>query len=184
MVKQILILHAGQVSLLQSQNTQKGLEVRKNDGQVPSPSSSTQRCDIEDVIPGLSGHAVANNPSGLDTLDPFAATPATTSYSTPNTSTPNLGELSPAKAEFFLEKFRTLHLKFFPFFHIPAEMTALQLQAERPFLWLNIRAVCTQSVAEQSALGVRIREIIAKEVVVECERSIDLLLGLLCYIGW
>jgi hypothetical protein len=181
--KEMLILIVCQVSLLQSQNAQKGPEPRRGDGQLASPSSSAPRSDIVTAPTGLTAHALANNPMPFDSLDPLVS-PAPTTYSTPHTSPSQLEELSPTKAELFLERFRTLHLKFSPFFYIPPEMTALQLQTERPFLWLNIRAVCTRSAAEQSTLGVRIRETLAKQVVVESERSIDLLLGLLCYLSW
>lgn len=39
-------------------------------------------------------------------------------------------------------------------------------------------------MAEQQELGASIREILSKQVYVEFERNIDLLLGLLAYLGW
>ncbi|RYP60922.1 hypothetical protein DL771_010331 [Monosporascus sp. 5C6A] len=87
-------------------------------------------------------------------------------------------------AEESLRIFRENHLRFFPFVYIPPETTADDLQRERPFLWLNIRALTCKSLAQQSALSNRIREIIAQKVLVESERTIDLLLGLLGFLAW
>lgn len=63
-------------------------------------------------------------------------------------------------------------------------MTSKRLRKERPFLWLCVMAVSSTDVARQNALGRAVREIAAREIMVEGERRIDLLLGLLCFIGW
>ncbi|KAI1499760.1 hypothetical protein F5X99DRAFT_430360 [Biscogniauxia marginata] len=83
--------------------------------------------------------------------------------------------LSTAQAEETLQLFREHHLKTFP---------AAQLASERPYLWLNIRAICSKSPSQRSALGLRCREITAKKVLVDMERNIDLLIGVLAYLGW
>jgi hypothetical protein len=45
-------------------------------------------------------------------------------------------------------------------------------------------AVSAKSSARQVALGIKIRRIIAEKLLVEHERSLETLVGLLCYIGW
>ncbi|KAI1863722.1 uncharacterized protein JN550_009422 [Neoarthrinium moseri] len=109
-------------------------------------------------------------------------TPTTTITSTPESS--RIDEISHVKAEEILRLFRTLHLKFYPLIYLPDTTSARELQHERPFLWLVIRAVCAQSAVEQDALGDQVREILAKQLIVDCERSIDMLLGMLTYMGW
>ncbi|CAM1504638.1 Fc.00g022290.m01.CDS01 [Cosmosporella sp. VM-42] len=94
------------------------------------------------------------------------------------------GPTLPEQAGDYLETFRRFHLKTFPFVHIPPEVTAAQLQRERPFLWLNIRAFCCKSVAEKNKVDKNIRQILAQSLLVDSERSLDLLLGLLAYLAW
>lgn len=92
--------------------------------------------------------------------------------------------LVPVRAEATLSIFRHQYLKYFPFTHIPGEVSAQQLQLERPFLFLNIRAVCSQSQAETDRLGDRIRETLGSKFFVEQERNLDILQGLLVHLAW
>jgi hypothetical protein len=59
-----------------------------------------------------------------------------------------------------------------------------QLQYERPFLWLVIRAICSRSRARQNALGLEIRKILAQAMLLDCSRSLDLLFGVMVYAAW
>ncbi|KAI2638625.1 hypothetical protein GGS21DRAFT_509197 [Xylaria nigripes] len=92
--------------------------------------------------------------------------------------------MPPIQAAEALDFFRQYYLKFFPFVYIPSEMDAAQLQHERPFLWLAICAVCCKSQVKQAALSRRILEELAHRMLITCERSIDMLLGTLCALGW
>lgn len=94
------------------------------------------------------------------------------------------GHLIPVHAEALLNIFRHQYLKYFPFTHIPSEASAQQLQLERPFLFLNIRAVCSQSQAETDKLGYIIRKTLGSKFFVEQERNLDILQGLLVYLAW
>lgn len=98
------------------------------------------------------------------------------------TSHPLTGDLPEASEH--LRTFRAHHLKFFPLVYIPATTTPQQLQQERPFLWLCIRAISTRSLEQQDELGRRIRETQCRQLLIEGERSIDLLLGLLAFLAW
>lgn len=92
-------------------------------------------------------------------------------------------DVSDSEAEQCLSSFRS-KLKYFPFIHIPEEATASTLQQDRPFLWTCILAVSTKSSALQIRLGFKIRRLIAERLLIQHERSIELLLGMLAFQGW
>lgn len=94
------------------------------------------------------------------------------------------GEPSPFEAESILQRFRNEYLVLFPFVWIRQDMTAQELQRHRPFLWLNIRTVCEKSCRRLYALGDRVRELLARKILVDLERDLDILLGLMVYLGW
>ena len=83
-----------------------------------------------------------------------------------------------------LEIFRSQMLRTFPILVIPESMTAQQLRQDRPFLWLCIVAVSSKSSAQQLALGREVRRNIGQKLVLEGEKTLDLLLGLLVYLAW
>ncbi|KAI0548849.1 hypothetical protein F4679DRAFT_548830 [Xylaria curta] len=88
------------------------------------------------------------------------------------------------QAEKTLVLFRDNHLKMFPFTYINSDTTAAQLQRERPYLWLNIRSLCTKSPSQQSALFGQCRELLVKKTFIDAERNLDLLQGLLVLLAW
>ncbi|KAK2777595.1 zn 2cys6 transcription factor, partial [Colletotrichum kahawae] len=145
--------------------------------------------------------------------DAAIPTPATTVTKWPSTSGSPSGwealptdEPSPAEAEESLRKFREetivgfpAHIKilgakevllttkrqlFFPFHYIPPHFSSHQLKDTHPFLWLNIMSVTSRSNKRRLALGDKIREIIFQRIVVEREKNLDLLLGLIATLGW
>jgi hypothetical protein len=119
-------------------------------------------------------------------LTPAATDDCTSSSFNPSPSSfrDASGEPSPVQAEEYLINFQTYKSKYFPFIYIPSTTSALQLVQERPFLWLCIMAVGSKSTLEQQVLGSKIRQIVAQDMVVQSEKNIDLLLGLLIFIGW
>ncbi|KAJ8119591.1 hypothetical protein O1611_g10578 [Lasiodiplodia mahajangana] len=126
-------------------------------------------------------------------IGPAAITPASTSYTTCSTAGSTPSPLpapahdtltSAAQAEETLMFFRQHHLKTFPFVYLPPDMTAAQLQRDRPYLWLNISAVCCKSPLKQAVLSQQTRGELGHRMLVSCERSIDMLLGALCLLGW
>ncbi|KAF2726468.1 hypothetical protein EJ04DRAFT_530247 [Polyplosphaeria fusca] len=92
--------------------------------------------------------------------------------------------LSGDMAEERLATFRSIFLPAFPFVSLPPELSSIELRRAKPFLWLVIMSLTTKSSIQQLAMGEIIREIMAKRVVVGCEKSLDLLLGIICYMGW
>ncbi|KAI3339851.1 hypothetical protein F4824DRAFT_39554 [Ustulina deusta] len=122
---------------------------------------------------------------------PTVVTPAATSCATCSTANSTPSPLpapahdvlmSAPEAEETLALFRRHHLVFFPFVYLPPDMT--YLQRDRPYLWLNICAICSKSPIKQAALARQSREEIAHRLLIACERNIDMLLGTLCFLGW
>lgn len=93
-------------------------------------------------------------------------------------------DLTPFEAESILQRFRNGYLTMFPFVYIKSDTTAQQLLQYRPFLWLNIRTVCEKSAPKMHAMGDHVRDLLGRKVLVELERDIDVLLGLMVYLGW
>ena len=94
-------------------------------------------------------------------------------------------EPTPSEAEAYLTVFRTEKVKYFPFIHLTEKTNARQLCQERPFLYLCVMAVCSKTRVQQRALGLKIRERIAQHMLHEpADNHLDLLLGLLAYLGW
>ncbi len=131
--------------------------------------------------------------SGLDdhTPDLPVLTPGTTdsegiSGNSPASFLSNfIGPLpSPVEAEQYLTTFQTYKAKYFPFVYIPSTTTAQQLRQQRPFLWLCIMTIASRSTSQQQVLGSHIQHVVAQEILLKSGQSIDLLQGLLAYIGW
>ncbi|KAK1714396.1 hypothetical protein BDP67DRAFT_618253 [Colletotrichum lupini] len=100
------------------------------------------------------------------------------------TPTQTASPKNPDEAEALFEAFRGQNLKYFPFLNFKATMTAEELRGERPFLWICIMTVASRVSSQQLALGQRVRQIVSHKLLVENERSIDYLLGLLVILGW
>jgi hypothetical protein len=83
-----------------------------------------------------------------------------------------------------LKTFLSCQLKHLPFIILPESAGAQELRQERPFLWFCIMTVSSKSSVQQAALGREIRIILGHQVLLEGERTLDLLLGLLTYIVW
>ncbi|KAI1080844.1 hypothetical protein F5B20DRAFT_539175 [Whalleya microplaca] len=149
----------------------------------PAASSAYSQVSVNTAL-DMSEY-MRNNLISPDETSKTHEIPTATSYPTPSSvASHNDVGLEPAQAEETLQLFREQHLKFFPFVYIPPETAAVQLQQRRPFLWLNIRTICCKSASQQQVLGLRCREILAQKTLVDLDRDIDLLLGLLTYIGW
>jgi hypothetical protein len=83
-----------------------------------------------------------------------------------------------------LDTFCRTFLPFFPIVHIPASMEASDLRQQKPFLWLVIMSLTTKSVEQQRFMGDTIRKVFSQKVVADHEKSMDILLGLICYLAW
>ena len=164
------------VSLLKAgvQSEVNGNAVRVDDETPPSShyegglatSVSSDRLPNVPVVP--TGKIVPGGPSSTDSESILH----------------DAAEPSPVVAEEYLATFHASKSKYFPFVYIPPTTTAPQLRQERPFLWLCIMTIASRSTSQQQVLGNKIRDTLAQEMLLKSEQSIDLLLGLLAYIGW
>ncbi|KAI0491188.1 hypothetical protein F4859DRAFT_508976 [Xylaria cf. heliscus] len=155
---------------------------------LPAATAAAAAASLSTVADRHSNGAATNK---VVPVGPTVVTPASTAYATCSTanSTPSPApahdlHTSAAEAEETLVFFREHHLRFFPFIYLPPDMTAAQLRRDRPYLWLNISAVCCKSPTKQAVLSRQIREQLAQKILVSCERNIDMLLGALCLLGW
>lgn len=89
-----------------------------------------------------------------------------------------------AELEETLETYRTKMAPFFPLVIIDKNVTARELMEERPFLSLVIRAICPKSTSKQAELGMEVRRVLGREMLMEGAKNIDLLLGLLVFASW
>ncbi|KAH7127862.1 hypothetical protein B0J13DRAFT_564629 [Dactylonectria estremocensis] len=93
-------------------------------------------------------------------------------------------ELPPLEAQQTLGNFRKCHLQTFPFLHLPDGLNAQQLISQRPCLWLAIRVICSKSSSEKSDLDTQFRAMISQRVLIDADRDLDLLLGLVAWLSW
>jgi hypothetical protein len=95
-----------------------------------------------------------------------------------------LAGVTPTEAEDALETFKSSYLPWFPFVLIPDSMTAEQLRNVRPFLWLNIMLVTSRSSPQYQRMGDIVRRELSEAMVMDSEKSLDLLLGMIVFLGW
>jgi len=146
---------------------------------------------------GASGCEIPSSASSTSTCQPFIsrldslADAATTSqsHSHPSNLTPpprlldRLPEPAPSEAEVYLVKFRQW-LEFFPFMHLRPDLTAEALQRESPFLWLCIMNVTSMSMPQQAMMRDRLRQEVAQRMILNHDRSIEMLQGLITLVSW
>ncbi|KAM0811493.1 hypothetical protein AB5N19_11849 [Seiridium cardinale] len=170
------------------------LEERLNDlveilrSQQQSGSKISSKTQDQESLPGVQTQAQpANNAHASTCAYPTPSTAITSSasqFGVESTITEIADGLSPFEAESILQLFRTKYLMMFPFVYIKPDTTAQELSRYRPFLWLNIMTVCEKSAPRLHGLGDMIRQMLAHKLLVELERDLDVLLGLMVYLGW
>ena len=95
------------------------------------------------------------------------------------------GLLSPRKAEMLVQKFKVLKMPSFPFVVISLDKSAEALRHECPFLFLAIITACLEDdVTLQRMIANEIRSAISTRIILENEKSLELLQGLLVYLAW
>ncbi|PLB54152.1 hypothetical protein P170DRAFT_346654 [Aspergillus steynii IBT 23096] len=99
----------------------------------------------------------------------------------PSSSVP---DMTPDEEEEALNAFRTEKLPWMPIMHIPETTRPEDLKKEYPFVWLCIRAIQNKCTPHTRILCDRVREEAGRRMMLECEKSFDLLQGSLIYLGW
>jgi hypothetical protein len=91
---------------------------------------------------------------------------------------------NPLEAVENLNTFRKYMLIFLPVVHLPATMTSEMLKETYPYLWFSIMTVTCKNVDRRFAMNEAARKFLAQKMVVDHEKSLDLLLGLIVIMGW
>ncbi|KAI0111483.1 hypothetical protein F4814DRAFT_422606 [Daldinia grandis] len=146
-------------------------EVGNHDEQQGAPESNTEAPSATIASPVPATQCIG----GITALDITGASGSGISYS---------DEMSPSEAEDLLRKFRDETAGFLPLVYIPPYARAQQLREMYPFLWLTIMCTVSTSPRKRTALSDQAKNIIVLKVVIFREKSIDLLLGLLIFVGW
>jgi hypothetical protein len=92
--------------------------------------------------------------------------------------------ISISAADRFLLRFRNMSA-YFPFVLIPEEATVLSMSHDRPFLCIAaLAAAASSEKILQKRLEQSFRTAILQKIMLDNERSLDLLQGLLVYLAW
>ncbi len=161
---------------------------------TPLPSISSSSHSPGDPLPQDETYPGAN------THDPVPAGPTSSSAGAPAAlpshrfdpsvpgENPELAvcaeQLTPEEADENLAAFRNHNAFSCPFLYIAPGKTSRQLRSESPFLWFNLMAVTTKSLAQQRRMNQAIRRHLAQAMVIEDQKSMDLLWGLLVFMSW
>jgi hypothetical protein len=89
-----------------------------------------------------------------------------------------------AEANALLDIFKGQMSPNFPFIAIPQSMSAEELYHDKPFFFISILAIASRDSVQQKGLGKLLIKQFAERMFVNCERNLDLLLGILTYAGW
>ena len=170
------------------------------DRHVPQ-SQSQVNGEIDATIDSLNEGQVRTGPGGFEGLvglepaiDSLFAVPNVISHSRPNTPGPSGSGSSPTTC---LDTFRSHMLPHFPFFHLPAKITAQQLHLRRPFLFRAITCVASPTSRERQMRSRELKRVLHELLFLgesrehengaksnQTDAGLDLLLGLLVYIAW
>ncbi|KAL4808101.1 hypothetical protein BDV18DRAFT_134262 [Aspergillus unguis] len=103
---------------------------------------------------------------------------------TPLSTSRQISNDSGAPDQEVLDEFRTKRLPYLPFTFIPAGTSAAQMKVEYPFLWRAMVTLHCKDTVRRAALHEELKATAAKALMVDCQRSLDLLLGLITYLAW
>jgi hypothetical protein len=147
---------------------------------------------LEQKMEGLMALLTQNNngPQPANAAaNPRMLSPATTPASQDTSQTPgdiiDDGLLSLARAEQLVQRFKTYRIPNFPFVVIPEHVTAATLRHQAPSLFLAVVTVCLEDEGVlQSQLAEKFKEIVCNSLIMNNEKSLELLQALLVLLGW
>jgi hypothetical protein len=83
-----------------------------------------------------------------------------------------------------LASFCATKLRYFPFVYIPETAKAKDFKYECPCLWYCINIIESKSAAQSTALSKEFGDMVGRRLLVNNEKTLDLLYGLLAYLAW
>lgn len=107
--------------------------------------------------------------------------PGCSSATAKSTDAPTPGDI---EGQALSETYVRLMIPMFPFVPILSHISAEELRRERPFLYLNILMIACPNPARQRELSNAIKEYLADHIIMNGQRSLDLLQGLLVHLTW
>ncbi|OAA57128.1 Zn(2)-C6 fungal-type DNA-binding domain protein [Niveomyces insectorum RCEF 264] len=191
-VRAVTDFRDGDNNLLNDDNRPRGVPTPSSATTTPAPSSfSLYRQPTTCRRPAHDPHRHEVVYSATQ-LEPVADVEGITAATTPSDCPPSLGQanssieiLSPQDAEEALHRFRNGPIRYFPFFRIAPTAVSYRLRQSRPLLWLSIMAAAAPpGSAQQKALCAHLQGQLSEQAIVRHQRSLDLLLGLLGFLGW
>lgn len=159
-------------------------------------SSQQKPPDAESPAPAAPNAAYESMPANLPAPEAmkWPVSPPQSGYQTydlepsfriPNIQVPSHQELFRSDPESLLTLYRVYMTDQFPFVVLPVEMTANDLQRQKPFLLKVILMVASvRDMAGQTKMAEGIMEHVAQNMILRGEKSLDLLQGLLVFIAW
>jgi hypothetical protein len=142
-------------------------------------TTTSKRAQLEDKLDDLVSLLRTQTAPGPDRSTSFQAnTPRSLSFS-PQESRPD-NSLTHQE----LTAFRQRHLPLFPMIYLPPSLSVQQLSLERPLVSLAIKTICNKGCSYQAELSKELRQTIAMKMMVEGEKSLDLLLSVLISTTW
>jgi hypothetical protein len=163
-----------------SANNLKPLRKDMNLPDVPYPTPSVGSDPTDSVI----GPQPCNVMSNVQPLTWM--TPLSSSWLKFDESQDVIGKgiITYDKAEALIRGYGT-HAPNFPFIVFSPTVSLDSLRREKPFLLLSILTMAsTSSQGLQDLLEAELRETLGRKVIFNCEKSLDLLQGLLIYLAW
>ncbi|KAL4972356.1 hypothetical protein BDW66DRAFT_154773 [Aspergillus desertorum] len=136
-----------------------------------SLSSQTATSRIE--LPLTRGSAARRTPGSSQ------ASPQHLVYSPHNPST-----AMDAADEEILNDFRSNRLPYLPFMYIPHACPAAEVKVKYPFFWPLLVALHCKDMVRQAVLREELEAAAAKALMADCQRSMDLLFGVILYLAW
>jgi len=95
------------------------------------------------------------------------------------------GIIADQEADYLIEVFRTQIALQFPFVVIPPDISARDLCTNNPFLYRTVMVVAScKNVARQIVLRNDFTSDLCEKVLIESQKSLDILQGLLVFVAW
>ncbi|KAL4982878.1 hypothetical protein BDW68DRAFT_194892 [Aspergillus falconensis] len=162
-------------------------------------SVAAKTAQLERRLDELTSLVQAAQGDGRSNLTATSANTASSDSGFSSSSHPGLSQASPqhlvyspqdpstatdASDEEILDDFRSNRLPYLPFMYIPHACPAAEIKAEYPFLWRALVTLHCKDMVRRAALREELKATAARALMVDCQRSMDLLFGIIVYLAW